>query len=180
MVVTDDDALADRLRTLKDLAHSPQRRFWHEEVGFNYRMTNLQAALGLGQLESIEMFLERKRTMADRYTEGLNGIAGLQVPVTKEHCENVFWMYVIVLSDPFPFSRDAFRIAMKERGVDTRDFFYPLHQMPLAAPFVNKGEQFPVTDSVALRGCYLPSGLAITDAQIDTVIDAVRGLSQGG
>lgn len=180
MVVTDDDALAVRLRTLKDLAHSPKRRFWHEEMGFNYRMTNLQAALGLGQLESIDTFLHRKRTMAQKYTEGLRGIAGLQTPITKEHCENVFWMYAIVLDDSFPLSRDAFRIAMKERGIDTRDFFYPLHQMPLAAPFVKKGESFPVADSVALRGCYLPSGLAITDAQIDTVVDAVRALSRGG
>jgi len=178
MVVTDNDVLAARLRRLKDLAHSPERRFWHEEIGFNYRMTNLQAALGLGQLESIASFLERKRTMAQRYSAGLQGIAGLRTPITKDDCENVFWMYAIVLDATFPLSRDAFRAALKDRGIDTRDFFYPLHGMPLAAPFVQQKDQFPVADDVALRGCYLPSGLAITDAQIDTVIDAIRTIAR--
>jgi perosamine synthetase len=178
MVVTDDDALAGRLRKLKDLAHSPKQRFWHEEIGFNYRMTNLQAALGLGQLESIDHFLERKQSMAQRYTEGLKGIAGLQTPVTKQRCTNVFWMYAITLAQSFPLSRDALRAALKKRDIDTRDFFYPLHQMPLVSRFVSKGTKLPVTEDIALRGCYLPSGLAITDEQIDTVVDAVRDVAR--
>jgi perosamine synthetase len=89
-------------------------------------------------------------------------------------------MYAILLDHSFPLSRDVFRVALKERGIDTRDFFYPLHQMPLAQPFVSAGTQFPAADDIALRGCYLPSGLAITDAQIDTVVDAVRDLARGG
>lgn len=174
MVVTDDDALATRLRILKDLAHSPTKRFWHEEMGFNYRMTNLQAALGLGQMESIDRFLERKRSMAARYREGLRGIAALQLPVTKPECENVFWMYAVLVKKGCALSKDTVREALVKQGIDTRDFFYPLHQMPIATGYIGADESFPVSEDIAARGFYLPSGLAITDAQIDAVIAALQ------
>lgn len=171
MVVTDDNALASRLRTLKDLAHSPKKRFWHDEVGFNYRMTNLQAALGLGQMGSIDRFLERKRSMAMRYNDGLRDMPALQLPVTKPDCKNVFWMYGVLLNNGI--SKSAVRDRLKKDGVDTRDFFYPIHQMPIARD-AKGSKTFPVTDDLAKRGFYLPSGLAITDAQIDATIAAVR------
>ena len=174
MVVTDDDRLAQRLRTLKDLAHSPKKRFWHEELGFNYRMTNLQAALGLGQMESIGTFLERKRSMAARYEEGLHGVRGLKLPITKPNCENVFWMYAVLVEKGNLLSRDKMRAELLKRGIDTRDFFYPLHQMPIAKGCIGYGGRFPVTEDLSERGFYLPSGLAITDAQIDTVITALK------
>lgn len=176
MVVTDDDALAQRLRTLKDLAHDPKKRFWHAELGFNYRMTNLQAALGLGQLESIETFVERKRSMAKRYAQGLSGIPGLTLPGSLPGSLNVHWMYAVLLDENFGCTRDAFRSSLREKGIDTRDFFYPLHTMPIGKPYTSSREQFPVTDAIAMRGCYLPSGLAISDSEIDTIIDAIRAL----
>jgi len=89
MVVTDDDDIAERVRSLKDLSHSPAKRFVHEAVGFNYRMTNLQAALGLGQMAHIEEFLQKKQWMAERYAQGLNGIPGVRLPVTREWAKNV-------------------------------------------------------------------------------------------
>lgn len=177
MVVTDDDALSKRLRLLKDLAHSPKNRFWHEEIGYNYRMTNMQAALGLGQLESLQEFLKRKRSMAERYASGLGGIPGLQLPVTKPECENVYWMYAVLVEKNFLLKRDALREALKGKGVDTRDFFYPLHGMPLLKEYADTKARFPVTDDIAGRGLYLPSGLAITDAQIDAVTNAIREIA---
>lgn len=177
MVVTDDDVLAERLRLLKDLAHSPERRFWHEEMGFNYRMTNLQAAVGLGQLESVATFLERKRSMAERYASGLRGIPGLRLPATQPDCESVFWMYAVVVEDGFPLDRDGLRLALRHRGIDTRDFFFPLHSMPLLHGKARVVGGCPVTEDIARRGLYLPSGLAITDEQIDTVIRAVRDIA---
>lgn len=177
MVVTDDDEIAARARSLRDLAHSLERRFWHEEVGYNYRMTNMQAAVGAGQLEAIEVFLDRKRSMARRYGQMLADVPGLQLPVTKEWAENVYWMYAILVEDAFPLTRDELRAELQKRGIDTRDFFYPLHQMPLMAPYVRRDQTFPVTDDIAQRGFYLPSGLAITDAQIDAVCDAIRDIA---
>jgi perosamine synthetase len=172
-LLTDDDDLAARARTLKDLAHDPQKRFWHNEVGFNYRMTNLQAALGFGQLESIDEFLEHKQWMAEEYTKRLSDIPGFRLPITKEYAENVYWMYTVLVEDNFPLSRDALRIVLRERGIDTRDFFYPLASMPICAAF-KTSETYAVTEDISRRGLYLPSGLALTEEQLSTVCDALH------
>lgn len=176
MLVTDADAIAAEARMLKDLAHSPKRRFWHERMGFNYRMTNLQAAVGLGQMAHIAEFLAKKKWMADAYARGLGDIRGLRLPVTKPYAENVHWMYAILLEDSFPLSKDAFRAALKERGVDTRDFFYPTAAMPLVAQYVDPQERFPVTERIAERGLYLPSGLALTGEQVAYVCQSIHAI----
>ncbi|MDD4628696.1 MAG: DegT/DnrJ/EryC1/StrS family aminotransferase [Candidatus Peribacteraceae bacterium] len=177
IVCTDDDELAERARSLHDLAHSSKKRFLHEDVGFNYRMTNLQAALGFGQLEHLEEFLEKKRHMTARYREGLQGIRGLHLPVTKDYAGNVFWMYAIRVDETFGMTRDALRTALKDRGIDTREFFLPCHSQPAVAKRFPTKESFPVSERVAQEGFYLPSGLAITDEQIDRVCDAIREIA---
>ncbi len=171
MITTDDDDLAKRARWLKDLAHSPTKRFRHEELGFNYRPTNLQAAVGLGQLEGIDRLLERKRTMADLYKKNLSGINGLRLPTEKDYCTNVYWMYAVMVDK----GRDELCAALKEKGVDTREFFLPCHSQP--AIDVQSSEAFSVTEDVSARGFYLPSGLAITDEQIEYVCDCVKELT---
>lgn len=176
MVVTDDDALAARVRRLKDLAHSPSRRFWHEELGFNYRMTNLQAALGVGQLAHIGEFLAKKRWMAEEYARQLQGVPGLHLPATKAWAENVHWMYAVLLDDRFPLSRDAFRAALRERDIDTRDFFSSSAQQPVIRRLAPPQGPFPVSEHIAARGLYLPSGLALTAEQIHCVCDAIRAI----
>ncbi len=168
MITTDDDDLATRARWLKDLAHSPTKRFRHEELGFNYRPTNLQAAVGLGQLESIDTLLERKRSMAALYNEKLNGIKGLRLPTEKDYATNVYWMYAVMVES----GRDELCAKLKEHGVDTREFFLPCHSQP--AIQMQMDEAFPVTEDVSARGFYLPSGLAITDEQIEYVCDCVH------
>lgn len=177
MVCTNSDVLAQRARSLKDLAHSKETRFLHTELGYNYRVTNLQAALGLGQMEHLEEFLETKRRMAEFYTERLSGIRGLQTPVTKDYAGNVYWMYAILIEESFGMSRDAFCAKLRERGVDTRIFFLPCHKQPAVSALYPNQESFPVTEYVAERGLYLPSGLAITDAQMEAVCSAVSAIA---
>lgn len=165
MVVTNNNKLASTLRLLKDLAHSPKKRFYHEQVGFNYRMTNLAAALGLAQLESVEKYIAKKKWMAHVYTEALRGIPHITLPKELPWAENVYWMYAITLTPDAPITKDELRKKLLEKGVDTRDFFYPLHTQPIVR---TKGS-FPVSISASKRGFYLPSGLAITEEQIKRV-----------
>ena len=180
MVVTNDDALAAHARTLRNLAHSKEKRFWHEELGFNYRMTNLQAAVGVGQLCHIEEFLEKKRWMAAQYASQLYGMRGLRLPITKGWATNVHWMYAVLVDDSFPLSRDAFRMALLERGIDTRDFFYSCSAQPVTREYCGEGGHYPVTERIAGHGLYLPSGLALTQEQLDTVCHAIRDIVNVG
>ncbi len=174
MVTTNDDALAAKARMLKDLAHVPGQRFWHEELGFNYRMTNLQAACGLGQLEHVAEFLERKKTMAERYAKGLAGIPGLRLPITRDWAHNVYWMYTVLLQDAFPMTREEFRKKLADKGIDTRDFFHSSARQPAVRTRVGVQGPFTVSERIAERGMYLPSGLALTDEQIEYVCEMVR------
>lgn len=180
MVVTNDDALAARARMLRNLAHSPEKRFWHKELGFNYRMTNLQAALGCGQLAHIEEFLAKKQWMAAQYASGLRGVHGLHLPVTKEWAANVHWMYAILVEDSFPLSRDAFREALEGQGIDTRDFFSSCSAQPVTRTYCGNGGHYPTTEYIAAHGLYLPSGLALTQEQLDTVCHAIRAIAHVG
>lgn len=180
MVVTDDDALADRARRLKNLAHSPRKRFWHEELGFNYRMTNLQAALGMGQLAHIGEFLTKKRWMATQYAAQLHSMRGLRLPVTRAWAENVHWMYAVLVEDSFPLSRDALRAALQERGIDTRNFFSSCSAQPVMREHGGAQGSFPVTEDIANRGLYLPSGLALTQEQLDTVCHVIHDIANVG
>ncbi len=177
MVCTNDDAIALRVRSLKDLAHSVGRRFVHTEIGYNYRPTNLQAAVGLGQLEEMEDLLRRKRAMAAYYAKRLGKIAGLRLPITKEYAENVYWMYAVLVEDGFGMSRDALCAKLKDMGVDTREFFFPCHSQPALKGKCAGGGHFPVTEDIAERGLYLPSGLAITDEQLDYVCTCVEKIA---
>jgi len=173
MVVTDDDALAARARLLRDMAHRPGHRFLHDELGFNYRMTSLQAACGVGQLEHIAAFLERKRWMAAEYGRRLRGIEGLRLPVTRPWAGNVHWMYAVLLDDRFPCSREELRAGLAERGVDTRAFFRSSASQPMVRKLGAAQGPVPVAEAIAARGLCLPSGLALTQEQIDFVCDAI-------
>lgn len=169
MVVTNNKKLAERMRLQKDLAHSSKKRFYHEQVGFNYRMTNLAAALGLAQLESVEKYIAKKKWMARMYEKYLRGIPYLILPPQMPWAESVYWMYAITLKPDAPMTKDELRKKLFERGVDTRDFFYPLHTQPILKNYHRKGDRFPVSVSASNRGFYVPSGLAITEAQIKHV-----------
>ncbi len=176
MVVTDDDALASRARSLKDMGHSPLRRFQHDELGYSYRMTSLQAACGVGQLEHIDAFVAKKRRMAAQYAEGLHRIEGLRLPVTKPWAENVYWMYAVLLDDSFALSRDELRARLKQHGVDSRDFFPSSSRQTMVRARAPLQGPFPISEDVAARGLYLPSGLALTQEQIAYVCAVIHDL----
>ena len=181
MVVTNDDALADRCRRLKDLAHAPGKRFLHTELAFNYRMTNVQAAIGLAQLEEIDGYIALKRTMAAAYKKGLAGVRGLTLPEEMTWARNVYWVYAVLVEKEFGLSRDDVMAKLKDAGIDTRAFFLPVHKQPVfAKDKAYRGLRFPVSEELSRKGFYVPSGLALTQAQIAAVCLAIKKLRGSG
>jgi perosamine synthetase len=177
MIVTDDEALAERLRLLRNLAFDPARRFHHERLGFNFRLTNMQAAVGLAQVERIAQTVARKRKMAARYLAGLSDVPGLQLPVERPWARSVFWMLGVVVDEETGMTELQFAERLRSEGVDTRPFFLGMHEQPALLDLgLFQGQRFLVAERLARQGLYLPSGLALTDDQIDTVCDAVRGV----
>jgi perosamine synthetase len=175
MVVTDDQRLADRVRSARNLCFQRDRRFWHTELGHNFRMTNVQAAIGLAQVDRIETHVARKRRMAAMYSERLGSIPGLTLPVERPGFKNVYWMYAIVLHENVPFDASELAARLKAIGVDTRPFFVGMHEQPvLRERGLFAGERYPTTERLSRRGLYLPSGLTLDEGQIDIVCDAVR------
>ena len=175
MVLTSDEQLASRLRSLRNLCFKPERRFYHTELGHNYRLTNVQAAVGLAQLERIDDHLKRKRWMAASYAEPMRDQEHLRLPIELPGYKNVYWMYGIVLEDNVSFDAVEFAKRLQQLGVQTRPLFLGMHEQPV---FHERGlhlnERYPVTERLARRGLYLPSGLTLTIEQIDAVSDAVH------
>jgi perosamine synthetase len=178
MVLTDNDDWATHARAYRNLCFCSERRFYHEELGENYRMTNLQAALGLAQLDRIEQIVARKRAIAAAYTERLQRCEALQLPVEREWARSTFWMYGVVLKDDDHGARglaENLGKRLHERGVQTRPFFLGMHEQPAFQRMgLFAGESYPVTERLARQGLYLPSGTALTDEQVTAVCAAVR------
>lgn len=178
MLLTNDGRLAERCRSLRNLCFKAEKRFVHDELGYNFRMTNLQAALGLAQLERLDEFVIRKRHMGNRYTGLLSGVSGIQVPVPRTaYAENIYWVYGMVLSDDVLFDAEEAMRRLHKLKIGTRPFFWPMHEQPV---FRKKGmfagEAYPVAERLARRGLYLPSGIGLTDDQIERSAAAVREL----
>lgn len=178
MVVTDDDDLAERTRSLRNLFFQPPRRFVHEELGWNFRMTNLQAAVGLAQLERLDEFVVRKRKSFARYMELLDGVKGIQLPVAcTEYADNINWVFGVVLDDEVPFDAVGAMKRLTDLGIGTRPFFWPMHEQPVFRRMgLFNGEKYPNAERIARRGFYLPSGLGLTDDQQVLVARAVKGI----
>lgn len=178
MILTDSDELAERCRSLRNLCFQPGRRFVHEELGWNLRMTNLQAAVGLAQVERLDEFVLRKRRMGALYTELLRDIPRLQLPLERTvYAQNIYWVYGIVLGDEVSMDASEMMRMLADRGVGSRPFFWPMHEQPaLLKRGLFRGQRFPVAERIARRGFYLPSGLALTELQITEVATVVREL----
>lgn len=176
MILTDDDALAERCRELRNLAFRGPRRFVHEELGWNFRMTNLQAAVGLAQLERLEEFIPRKRHIFDRYSADLADISKIQLPLAStDYATNINWVYGVICGDDVPFEADEAIRRLADLGVGSRPFFWPMHEQPVYRRMgLFEGEKHPCAERIARRGFYLPSGLALTDDQIDSVSAAMH------
>lgn len=170
MCVTSDESLDNRMRVLRDHGMNKSRRYWHDEVGYNYRMTNLQAAVGCAQLERMEEFLERKRWIAEQYRGRLCD-TDLELPAEDADAKNVYWLYTVLLAkDRGEQDRDDVIASLGEQGIDTRPFFYALHKLP---PYRQFARELPHSESISERGITLPSFHNISEAEIDRVSTAI-------
>jgi perosamine synthetase len=191
MCTTNNPKLAEEINALKShylksgrdsgkgYIKSSSDKFVHEKIGFNYRMTNLQAAIGTAQVENAEMLINARRSVGKKYNEHLKNASGLILPAEKEGCKSVYWMYGIVLSDKVKLSRGEIMEKLRQKGIDTRSFFNPMHRQPA---YFNKTTEnapdchgdYPIAEKIGERGFYLPSSSNITDEEIKRVCGAVK------
>lgn len=174
MVLTSDDRMAERAASYRNLCFRSERRFYHTELGYNFRMTNLQAALGVAQMERIDEFVGIKRRLGARYRDRLAAIPGIRFQVEKPWAKCVYWMYCVEIDESLGFTADQAQKALAAKGIGTRPFFLGLHEQPAARDlgFFN-AETYPVSHRIARQGFYLPSGLTLTDQQVDEVAAAL-------
>jgi perosamine synthetase len=168
MILTDNEKLAERCRLLRNLSFQKQKRFVHDELGWNYRFTNLQAAIGLAQLEKLNEHVKRKREVGKLYNEVLSGIEGISLPLQRtQYAENIYWVYGIIITDEKLLGADYVMAKLNEKNIGTRPFFWPMHEQPVFKKmnFFNK-ERYPFAEMLARKGFYLPSGLGNTNEQI--------------
>jgi perosamine synthetase len=179
MIVCDDESLAQGCKNLRNLCFDAERRYRHEALGWNYRMTAMQAALGLSQLKRLPELARRKRAMGRIYREAFAGIDGLEVaPASYSFADNVYWVFALLVNPGTGLDREQFMSALGRQGIGTRRFFYGLHQQPaLLGKDLVDAVSLPVTESLAQRGLYLPSGLGLAEADQRRVIEAVKRIA---
>jgi perosamine synthetase len=177
MIVTDSDELAEQCRSLRNLCFKSGRRFVHDRLGWNLRMTSMQAALGLAQLERLDEFVARKRRMGRMYQELLGDLKQVQLPLSSiDYADNIYWVFGLVLDERLGLAAEDAMKRLAEQGVASRPFFYPMHQQPILRKMsaIAPSEHCPVAEGLYKRGFYIPSGMALTEEQIATVARKVR------
>jgi len=173
VIVTNNQAWAERAFFLENQGRYSENPYWHSEVAYNYRMTNIQAAIGLAQLERIDEMIDIRRRNAARYNRRLVEVRGLTLPPEMDWAQNVYWMYSVIIKDEFGLERDEVRAKLRAAGIDTRPFFYPVHALPM----YKTGQSLPVAEDLGRRGINLPSGATLTPEQIDYVCDTLANLT---
>jgi perosamine synthetase len=171
MVTTNDENLYQRMKYLKDHAMSKEKRYWHTEVGFNYRMTNLQAALGLAQFERIDEILDKKKEVFEWYQKGLTNTKGIRLNYQANWAKNVYWMVCLEVDGYTENQRDELIKNLKIKGIDSRPYFYPISDMPMY-----ESVDTPISHKAHKRGLNLPSYFDITKEQVDYVCDQLKEL----
>lgn len=172
MITTNDEKLYKRAKFLKDHAMSSEKRYWHPEIGYNYRMTNIQAALGMAQLERIDELIAKKRKIFKWYKGALEGLDGVRLNPEKEWAKNVFWMICIILERDYKISRDELMIRLKEKGIDTRPFFYPMSEMPMYRDRGNYSN--PIAKNLSKKGMNLPSGVTLEINDVKRICTTIK------
>ena len=175
MLVTNDDEVADRARLLRDHGMSKTRRYWHPVIGYNYRMTNMQAAVGVAQMERVESILEHKRSNAREYTRRLDGIHGVSLQRIPSGLISTHWLFSFAVNDNASITRDELMTALAAEGVETRPVFPPVHKMP---PYDN-GLHLVQAERMGRCGISLPSGPEIGRAEVERICDIIQ-LALGG
>lgn len=176
MVLTNDEDLAERCASIRNLFFSPKKRYIHEELGYNFRMTNLQAAIGVAQLEKLDRTVAKKRHIGTLYNKLLKDVEGLQLPVEKtDYADNIYWVYGIVLDDDLPIDADEFMKRLGAEGIGCRGFFWGMHEQPVFKEMkLFEGECYPVAERLARRGLYIPSGVNLTDDDQEYVVEKLK------
>lgn len=172
MIVTDNFQLAERCAFLRNICFRKDVRYVHDEIGDNYRFTNLQAAVGVAQLERLDEFVERKREMGRYYTERLKDVEGIILPIKETlYAENIYWVYGILLGKDIEATNQQVQAMLAEEGIGSRTFFWCMHEQPV---YKNMGlfkmEHYANAEYLARKGFYIPSGLALTEKQMDQVV----------
>lgn len=180
MVVTDDEQLAERCKMIRNLCFRKDVRYVHDEISDNYRFTNLQAAVGLAQLERLEEFVEKKRQMGRYYTEKLRDIKGLILPIERTpYADNIYWVYGIVLGEEIQADNKTVQKLLAQEGIGSRTFFWCMHEQPVyQKQGLFENETYPNAEYLARKGFYIPSGLALTQEQMERVTAAVKNVMQ--
>lgn len=179
MVLTDDEELKKRCESLRNLCHMPGKRFHHEELGYNFRMSNIQAAIGLAQLESIDKHLTLKRELGEHYQKLLSDIDGIQLPIEEtEYAHNVYWVFGIVLGEGLSVGNASEMISrLSERKIGCRPFFFPMHCQPVFKKMhLFDGEKYPVAEKLSEMGFYVPSGLTVTSEQRIYISEQIKDI----
>jgi perosamine synthetase len=173
IIVTNNKAWAERAFFLENQGRKNSNPYWHPEIAFNYRMTNLQAAVGVAQLERIDELIAIRQRNAAHYNRRLAAVRGLTLPPAANWATNVYWMYSVIVEDEFGLGRDLIRQELRRAGIESRPFFYPVHTLPM----YNSGQSLPVAEELAQKGLNLPSGATLTSGQIDYICDTLIGLA---
>ena len=176
MLITDNGSIAGKARLLRDHGLSTKRKYWHAHIGYNYRMTNLQAALGVAQMERIEQVLVRKRRHARLYNSLLKEVPGITLPLEAPWARHVYWLYTILIEDRHNLSRKKAMKALALRGIETRPTFYPITSMP---PYRNGNQRFSVAERVSKKGLSLPSSPLLKEDRIREICAVLRELADG-
>ncbi len=170
MCLTDNEELSEKMNILRDQGMSKEKKYWHDVIGFNYKMTNLQAAVGVAQLKKLDEFVEKKREIAKLYNSLLKEVEGITLPPEKSWAKNVYWMYSILIEDNFNIGRDELMNKLEENEIETRPFFYPLHEMP---PY-KSNEKFPIAEELSKRGINLPSSTKLNRQELQRFTNLIR------
>lgn len=172
MIVTNNKELYDKMKSLRSQGMDPNKRYWHNIVAYNYRMTNMQAAVGLAQLENIEWHLGERKRVSDLYKKYLKELSEyIQVSKEMEFGNHVYWMYSIILKDNVNMERDDFMRKMEEDGIEMRPLFYPMHTMP---PYYEESGDYPVANYLGSRGINLPTHSLLTEEDIKFIVNCIK------
>lgn len=178
MALFRDAMVADKAIVLRDHGMDKQKRYWHQHVGYNYRMTNIQAAIGVAQLERLDEFVKAKRDLAAVYNEGVKAIGNIAPPPEEAWAVNGYWLYSCLIGEGFGMKRDELMEKMMKNGVETRPLFYPLHEMPPYVKYIRPGQSFDVSTRLSRAGISLPSSVTITREEQESVLGALRSIKK--
>jgi perosamine synthetase len=175
MIVTDNDEIADSCRSLRNLCFQEGKRFVHERLGWNLRMSNIQAAVGLAQLENLQNFVKYKRAMGEKYKDRLKNVSSIQLPLSEtDYAKNIYWVFGLVLNSNSKLNAESVMKKLNKKGIGTRPFFCPMHLQPVLKKMgLFKGESYPIAEHLYKNGFYIPSGMDLSDDEIDFVTKSV-------